>query len=126
MYGWVQYSRLQFNQRTHGFFNWRLGIHAMRVVQVNIIGTEQSQALRTSLLAIRSRAVNGREAWGALYESKFGREEDLVPFPGPLEPLSQKLFIVAVHTDQVRGLANHMARERDGYCLLGTIPGGGT
>lgn len=87
--------RLQLGHGAHGLLNRGFGIRTMHVEEVDGRDAEYLQALRTRLLAVRPRAVN-LVATRTLDDAKFGCEEDLVPLSGPLEPLPQELFAIAV------------------------------
>ena len=59
----------------------------VQIIEVNTVNTEPTQRLLRSLGNVVRISNNGL-ASGLHVEAKLGRDEDLVPLPGPLEPES--------------------------------------
>ena len=63
---------------------------------MNILNPQDPQTLLTSLLCITARTVQFRKL--ALDEAELGRQKNLVSFASPLEPLTNRFFVVIVQT----------------------------
>lgn len=89
------HSLLEIDQGLDGLFDGGDAIETVAVVQVNSVDTESLQAGVTSspsVLWIRpdsDLALIGNEA-------EFGRDEDVIPLSGALEPFSDDVFTILI------------------------------
>lgn len=67
-----------------------------RHTQINRLNPQNPQTLLTSLLCILARTVQFGKL--ALDEAELGRQKNLVSFASPLEPLTNRFFVVIVQT----------------------------
>lgn len=72
--------------------NRRVGIHAVLVVQINMINTQPLKAISAGLLDVFRRAVNDHAAVLKLV-SELGRQKDLVAAARLLEPPPNELLV---------------------------------
>lgn len=67
------------------------------LTEVNRVNAEKPKTLRTSLLAIRGRAVD-LVTLATFDKPELGRKEDLIALSRPFKPFSQELLVIAIET----------------------------
>lgn len=83
---------LELHHGLDGVLDGRLGVHAMLVVQVDVVGLQTLQAGIAGLLHVRGIA---HDRPLAIHQPvrELGGEEDLIPAAGLLEPLPDQLLV---------------------------------
>src|SRR5579872_3415971 len=83
----------QLSHRANGFFDWRVGIDAVLVVEIDVVDAEAAQAGFTALAYIFGLAIDAPRHWirRIANDSKLRSEDDLVALA--LDGASDELFV---------------------------------
>lgn len=91
------YVRFKFGHGTHGGFDGSVGVRHVEVVQVDAFDTKPTKTACAAFFAVLWRAIGWRHGVRAV-QTKLGTDEDLISFASALEPLTNEIFIVTIHT----------------------------
>ena len=83
----------QLGHRADGFFDWRLGVNAVLIIEIDAIYIEPAETRVARLFHVLRFAVDSAEAWCARIpqDAEFRRDDDAMPFAA--DAASEQLFV---------------------------------
>jgi hypothetical protein len=87
---------LEFGHCSDRLLDWRLLVHTMTVIEINLLHTKPLQTLFACLAHILRIAAHRWFPIWTFGDAKFRRKKDLIAFPGAFKPEFEKVFAIGI------------------------------